>query len=164
MPDKVPAFSSSTGRVALAEHRRIHHTVAMLLIHPPVAKPTEPPAGLARLDGALRSRGCHCRLWDASLEGLLWLLEQPAQAVANGVFIGAVNRVGVEKPWDMGKFYGSSYFVDPRGQVLVKGSDDADDVVMAELDLDAIREVRDGWQFFRDLRPVMYGEICRITP
>jgi N-carbamoylputrescine amidase len=93
----------------------------------------------------------------------LWMLEQPAQAVANGVFIGANNRVGVEKPWDMGKFYGSSYFVDPRGQVLVKGSEDKDEVVTADLDLEQIREVRDGWQFFRDLRPEMYGEICRTT-
>ncbi len=93
----------------------------------------------------------------------LWMLEQPAQAVANGVFIGANNRVGVEKPWDMGMFYGSSYFVDPRGQVLVKGSEDKDEVVTADLDLEQIREVRDGWQFFRDLRPEMYGEICRTT-
>ena len=93
----------------------------------------------------------------------LWQLEQPAQAVANGVFIGANNRVGVEKPWDMGKFYGSSYFVDPRGQILVKGSEDKDEVVVADLDLEQIREVRDGWQFFRDLRPEMYGEICRTT-
>ncbi|MFO7710053.1 MAG: nitrilase-related carbon-nitrogen hydrolase [Desulfobacterales bacterium] len=91
----------------------------------------------------------------------LWLLEQPAQAVANGVFIGANNRVGVEKPWDMGRFYGSSYFVNPRGQILVQGSEDRDEVVVADLDLEQIREVRDGWQFFRDLRPEMYGEICR---
>jgi N-carbamoylputrescine amidase len=91
----------------------------------------------------------------------LWMLEQPAQAVANGVFIGANNRVGIEKPWDMGKFYGSSYFVDPRGQIIVKGSEDQDEVVTAELDLDLIREVRDGWQFFRDLRPELYGEITR---
>jgi N-carbamoylputrescine amidase len=91
----------------------------------------------------------------------LWLLEQPAQAVANGVFIGANNRVGLEKPWEFGKFYGSSYFVDPRGQILAKGSEDRDEVVSADLDLEMIREVRDGWQFFRDLRPEMYGEITR---
>ena len=89
----------------------------------------------------------------------LWELEQPAQAVANGVFIGANNRVGLEKPWEFGKFYGSSYFVDPRGKILVKGSEDKDEVVVADLDLDQIREVRDGWQFFRDRRPELYGEI-----
>jgi len=94
----------------------------------------------------------------------LWELEQPAQAVANGVFIGANNRVGLEKPWEFGKFYGSSYFVDPRGKILVKGSEDRDEVVVADLDLDQIREVRDGWQFFRDRRPELYGEIGQQLP
>jgi beta-ureidopropionase len=94
----------------------------------------------------------------------LWELEQPAQAVANGVFIGANNRVGLEKPWEFGTFYGSSYFVDPRGKLLVKGSSDKDEVVIADLDLEQIREVRDGWQFFRDRRPEMYGEICQHLP
>jgi beta-ureidopropionase len=94
----------------------------------------------------------------------LWELEQPAQAVANGVFIGANNRVGLEKPWEFGRFYGSSYFVDPRGEIMVKGSEDKDEVVIADLDLDVIREVRDGWQFFRDRRPEMYTEICQHLP
>lgn len=94
----------------------------------------------------------------------LWELEQPAQAVANGVFIGANNRVGLEKPWEFGRFYGSSYFVDPKGVILVKGSEDRDEIVAADLDLDQIREVRDGWQFFRDRRPEMYGEICEHLP
>ena len=94
----------------------------------------------------------------------LWELEQPAQAVANGVFIGANNRVGLEKPWEFGKFYGSSYFVDPRGKILVKGSEDKDEVVVADLDLDQIREVRDGWQFFRDRRPELYTEIGQQLP
>ena len=94
----------------------------------------------------------------------LWELEQPAQAVANGVFIGANNRVGTEKPWEFGEFYGSSYFVDPRGQFLAKGSRDQDELVTADLDLEQIREVRDGWQFFRDRRPEMYAEICRQLP
>ncbi len=94
----------------------------------------------------------------------LWELEQPAQAVANGVFIGANNRVGIEKPWEFGEFYGSSYFVDPKGQFLVKGSTDKDEVVIADLNLEMIREVRDGWQFFRDRRPEMYDEICMFLP
>ncbi len=94
----------------------------------------------------------------------LWELEQPAQAVANGVFIGANNRVGVEKPWEIGKFYGSSYFVDPRGKLLVKGSEDSDEIVTADLDLEQIREVRDGWQFFRDRRPETYYDICDFLP
>ena len=94
----------------------------------------------------------------------LWELEQPAQAVANGVFIGANNRVGLEKPWEFGEFYGSSYFVDPKGQFIVKGSADKDEIVVADLDLEMIREVRDGWQFFRDRRPEMYEDICKHLP
>ena len=94
----------------------------------------------------------------------LWELEQPAQAVANGVFIGANNRVGIEKPWEFGEFYGSSYFVNPKGELLVQGSADQDEVVIADLDLEEIRMVRDGWQFFRDRRPEMYTEICQQLP
>ena len=92
----------------------------------------------------------------------LWQLEQPAQAVANGVFIGANNRVGLEKPWEFGRFYGSSYFVDPRGEIIVTGGEDQDEIVIADLNLDEIREVRDGWQFFRDLRPDMYADLTRV--
>ena len=53
----------------------------------------------------------------AGLSQYLWKLEQPAHAVANGYFVGAINRVGTEAPWNIGKFYGNSYFVDPRGQI-----------------------------------------------
>jgi len=91
----------------------------------------------------------------------LWELEQPAQAVANGVFIGAINRVGTEKPWEFGRFYGASYFVDPRGKIIAQAAEDKDELVVADIDLDEIREVRDGWQFFRDRRPEMYKEICQ---
>jgi predicted amidohydrolase len=52
----------------------------------------------------------------AGLSEYLWRIEQPAHAVANGYFIGAINRVGHEQPWDIGEFYGQSYFCDPRGQ------------------------------------------------
>ena len=51
------------------------------------------------------------------LSSYLWQLEQPASAVANGVYIGAVNRVGTEAPWNIGEFYGQSYFVNPRGLI-----------------------------------------------
>ena len=56
----------------------------------------------------------------AGLSEYLWRLEQPAHAVANQYFIGAINRVGVEKPWAIGEFYGQSYFCDPRGQMIVR--------------------------------------------
>ena len=54
--------------------------------------------------------------------------------------------------------------MDPRGKILVKGSEDKDEVIVADLDLDQIREVRDGWQFFRDRRPELYGEIAEQRP
>jgi beta-ureidopropionase len=95
----------------------------------------------------------------AGLSEYLWKLEQPAHAVANGYFVGAINRVGTEAPWNIGEFYGQSYFCDPRGQMLAVGSRDQDELVVAELDMDKIREVRNTWQFFRDRRPDAYDAI-----
>ena len=57
----------------------------------------------------------------AGLSQYLWKLEQPAHAVANGYFMACSNRVGTEAPWNIGRFYGSSYFVDPRGNFLADG-------------------------------------------
>jgi len=93
----------------------------------------------------------------AGLSEYLWELEQPAHAVANGYFVGAINRVGHEKPWDIGEFYGKSYFCNPRGRIIAQGSRDKDEVVVADLDLDEINDVRTTWQFFRDRRPETYG-------
>ena len=92
----------------------------------------------------------------AGLSEYLWELEQPAHAVANGYFVGAINRVGVEKPWAIGEFYGKSYFCNPRGKIIAQASRDKDEVVVADLDLDMIAEVRKTWQFFRDRRPDSY--------
>jgi N-carbamoylputrescine amidase len=98
----------------------------------------------------------------ATVEGLsqyLWKLEQPAHAAANGYFMGCINRVGTEKPWNIGKFYGSSYFVDPRGQIFAQASEDSDELLVSDFDLDMIDDVRKTWQFFRDRRPESYGKI-----
>src|SRR5213592_1020246 len=95
----------------------------------------------------------------AGLSEYLWRLEKPAHAVANGYFIGAINRVGHEQPWDIGEFYGQSYFCDPRGQFVAEAPRDQDALVVADLDLDQIREVRNTWQFFRDRRPDTYGAL-----
>jgi beta-ureidopropionase len=100
----------------------------------------------------------------AGLSQYLWKLEQPAHAVANGYFIAASNRVGVEKPWNIGKFYGTSYVCDPRGNFLATGSEDQDEIVVGECDLDLIEEVRRVWQFYRDRRPETYGDICKLLP
>ena len=95
----------------------------------------------------------------AGLSEYLWKLEQPAHAVANGYFVGAINRVGHEQPWDIGEFYGQSYFCDPRGQIIAQAPRDQDALVVADLDLDLIREVRNTWQFFRDRRPDSYAQL-----
>ncbi|UQA60234.1 nitrilase-related carbon-nitrogen hydrolase [Polyangium aurulentum] len=100
----------------------------------------------------------------AGLSQYLWKLEQPAHAVANGYYVAASNRVGVEAPWNIGKFYGSSYFVDPRGNFLAVGSEDNDELVMAEMDLDMIEEVRRTWQFYRDRRPETYENMVKLLP
>ncbi|MFY9224347.1 MAG: nitrilase-related carbon-nitrogen hydrolase [Blastocatellia bacterium] len=97
----------------------------------------------------------------AGLSEYLWKLEQPAHAVANAYFVGAINRIGYEDPWRIGEFYGQSYFCDPRGQFLATASRDKDELVVAELDLDKIREVRNIWQFYRDRRPDSYGDLVK---
>ncbi len=97
----------------------------------------------------------------AGLSEYLWKLEQPAHAVANGYYIGAINRVGTEGPWNIGEFYGTSYFCDPRGQIVAQASRDKDEVLTADLDLDRIAEVRKTWQFFRDRRPDMYADLVK---
>jgi len=98
----------------------------------------------------------------AGLSEYLWKLEQPAHAAANGYFMGCINRVGEEKPWNIGKFYGQSYFVDPRGQIFAEASRDNDELLIAEFDLDLIDEVRSTWQFFRDRRPETYGDLTKL--
>jgi beta-ureidopropionase len=99
----------------------------------------------------------------AGLSEYLWELEQPAHAVANGYFVGAINRVGEEKPWSIGEFYGKSYFSNPRGKIVAQASRNKDEVLVADLDLDMITEVRKVWQFFRDRRPETYDAITAQT-
>jgi N-carbamoylputrescine amidase len=100
----------------------------------------------------------------AGLSEYLWKLEQPAHAVANGYFVGAINRVGVEKPWATGEFYGQSYFCSPRGKIIAEGPRDEDRVVVADLNLDEIAEVREVWQFYRDRRPETYQDLAALLP
>jgi N-carbamoylputrescine amidase len=76
--------------------------------------------------------------------------------------MGCINRVGTEKPWDLGEFYGTSYFVNPRGQIIAEASRDKDELLVAEFDLDMIDEVRSTWQFFRDRRPETYDKLVEL--
>jgi N-carbamoylputrescine amidase len=93
------------------------------------------------------------------LSAYLWQLEQPAAAVANEYFVAAINRVGVEEYGD-NDFYGTSYFVDPRGQFVGEvASDKEEELVVRDLDLGLIETVRNQWAFYRDRRPDAYGPL-----
>jgi N-carbamoylputrescine amidase len=94
------------------------------------------------------------------LSEYLWRLEQPAAAVANEYYVGTINRVGVE-PLGDNDFYGQSYFADPRGQLVGEAaSDTEDEIVVRDLDMVALTEVRDLWAFYRDRRPDTYGPLA----
>jgi len=98
----------------------------------------------------------------AGLSEYLWKIEQPAHAVANQYFVGAINRPGTEAPWKFGEFYGQSYFCDPRGQFLAEACRDDDEIVIADMDFELIRQVRNTWQFFRDRRPETYDSVVSL--
>jgi N-carbamoylputrescine amidase len=98
----------------------------------------------------------------AGLSEYLWRIEQPAHAVANGYFVAAINRVGTEAPWNIGEFYGSSYFVGPRGNIVAQASRDKNELLVADLNFDEIKEVRDLWQFYRDRRPETYQQLVAL--
>jgi len=91
----------------------------------------------------------------------LWRLEQTSAAVANEYFVGTINRVGTE-PLGDNDFYGQSYFADPRGQIMGEAaSDTAEEVVVRDLDMGMLEEVRHQWQFYRDRRPDSYGPLTQ---
>jgi N-carbamoylputrescine amidase len=95
------------------------------------------------------------------LSAYLWQLEQTASAAANMYFVGAINRVGVE-PLGDSDFYGTSYFADPRGQFVGEpASDQEAELVVRDLDLAQIDEVRAQWAFYRDRRPDSYGPVSQ---
>ena len=92
----------------------------------------------------------------------LWQLEQPAAAVANEYFVGAINRVGAED-LEGTDYYGSSYFADPRGEIVGDtASDTEDEVLVRQLDLGMVEEVRRYWAFYRDRRPEVYEEVAAV--
>lgn len=103
---------------------------------------------------------------NASKPGLsnrLWELEQPAAAAANGYFVAVPNRVGAERNEfgaDAVEFYGSSYVVDPVGNYVGEvASATEEQLIVRDIDLDAVRAARYNWQFYRDRRPDAYGLI-----
>jgi beta-ureidopropionase len=99
------------------------------------------------------------------LSNRLWEIEQPAAAADNQYFIAACNRIGQESAEfgrDAVRFYGSSYFVDPRGNFVGEvASEDKEELVIRDLDLDEITRTRNDWQFYRDRRPESYARVTR---
>ncbi|MEV6348890.1 nitrilase-related carbon-nitrogen hydrolase [Actinoplanes sp. NPDC051851] len=95
------------------------------------------------------------------LSSYLWQLEQPASAVANEYFIGAINRVGVEELGE-NDFYGQTYFVDPEGKFVGEVGDTHNpELIVRDLDLSLLKTVRERWQFFRDRRPDSYNGLVQ---
>ncbi|MBI4447004.1 MAG: carbon-nitrogen hydrolase [Acidobacteria bacterium] len=85
-----------------------------------------------------------------------WETIQRGHAVANGIFVAAVNRVGVEGKLD---FWGQSFVCDPFGRILVKGAADREETLIVECDFTRIEETRRNWPFLRDRRIEAYGGI-----
>jgi N-carbamoylputrescine amidase len=91
-----------------------------------------------------------------------WRTIQRAHAIANGVYVAAVNRVGFEGPSDQGlEFWGSSFIADPFGQVIAQASTDQEEILVAECDPKRIDEVRRNWPFLRDRRIDAYGQLTQ---
>jgi N-carbamoylputrescine amidase len=92
-----------------------------------------------------------------------WELMQRSHAIANGVFVAAVNRVGHEKPagGDGLEFWGASFVSDPFGQIIKRASHDQEEVLVVECDRKRIEDVRRNWPFLRDRRIDAYGNLTR---
>jgi N-carbamoylputrescine amidase len=91
-----------------------------------------------------------------------WRTIQRAHAIANGVYVAAVNRVGYEGPPDRGlEFWGNSFVADPFGQVIAQASCDQEEILVAECDPRRMEEVRRNWPFLRDRRIDAYAPILK---
>lgn len=93
-----------------------------------------------------------------------WMTVQRGHAVANGVYVAAVNRVGFEQPVKEQpgiKFWGSSFLADPQGVIIAEAPSDREAVIVAEIDLEKIEYIRRNWPFFRDRRIDAYCDITK---
>jgi N-carbamoylputrescine amidase len=93
-----------------------------------------------------------------------WLTVQRGHAIANGVYVASVNRVGYETSSNGGsgiEFWGSSFFCDPHGVMVVEAGVEKEEILLGEVDLERIEEVRRSWPFLRDRRVDAYAGIDR---
>ncbi len=141
-----PVFETAVGKVGvyICYDRHFPEGARMLGLH---------GAELVFIPSAT-SRGLSMHLWD---------IEQRSHAIANGYFVGTINRVGVEQDFGPNDYYGSSYFCDPRGTYVGdKASDREEQLIVRDLNMGLVKEVRQTWQFYRDRRPEMYGDIVAL--
>jgi len=87
-----------------------------------------------------------------------WETIQRSHAIANGVFVAAVNRVGVEGDLE---FWGDSFVADPFGEIIARASTAGEETLVVECDLARIEEVRRNWPFLRDRRIDAYADLTR---
>ena len=93
-----------------------------------------------------------------------WLTVQRGHAVANGIYLAAVNRVGLEKPLEGSagiEFWGASFICGPQGEILAMASHDKEEIIFADIDTRTLEDVRQNWPFFRDRRIETYGDIVK---
>lgn len=93
-----------------------------------------------------------------------WRTVQRGHAIANGIYVAAVNRIGLEKPHAEGagiQFWGSSFICDPQGVVLAEASVDREEILVAEVSRNHLENVRRHWPFFRDRRIDAYSAITK---
>ncbi len=93
-----------------------------------------------------------------------WLTVQRGHAVANGVYVAAVNRIGLEKLSDDSpgiEFWGQSFVCDPQGMIIAQASSDKEELLLAEIDTERIEYIRHNWPFLRDRRIDSYQDITK---
>ena len=93
-----------------------------------------------------------------------WFTIQRGHAIANGIYVAAVNRIGLEKVSDESdgiQFWGNSFICDPQGVILAQASTDKEEILIAEVDTKRLEYVRQNWPFYRDRRIDSYGEITK---
>jgi N-carbamoylputrescine amidase len=93
-----------------------------------------------------------------------WMNVMKGHAVANGIYVAAANRIGLEKylpDTDGLEFWGASFIAGPQGEILAQASHDKEEILIAEVDLDLQENVRQNWPFFRDRRIDAFGDITK---
>lgn len=91
----------------------------------------------------------------------MWEVELRGHAIANLLWVGGVNRVGRDEEGSSAEFYGDSLVVAPSGEVVSRAGSGGDEVVIADIDTELSRRLRNEWGFFRDRRPEIYGPLAR---